>query len=188
MGEQIRMATGGDAEATRDIYAPFVAMSTVSFEAEPPDATEMARRISHQLETHPWLVCGDDERILGYAYAGEFRVRAAYRWSCEVSVYLAHEAQGAGLGRRLYRALFDLLARQGYRQAFAGVTLPNPASVALHESMGFEPIGVYRDVGFKLGAWHDVGWWQLALGDERGDPKPIVPIAQVAAAADWARY
>jgi phosphinothricin acetyltransferase len=158
----LRIATARDAAEIAAIYAPIVEHSSVSFEAEAPDGAEIARRIAANEERWPWLVA-DDGGILGYAYAAPHRARAAYRWSADVSVYVAAGARRAGVGRRLYRALFVLLTAQGYYNAFAGVTLPNAPSVGLHQALGFEPVGVYRNVGYKLGAWHDVAWWQRSL-------------------------
>jgi phosphinothricin acetyltransferase len=171
-GMEIRMARPGDAAGIQAIYAPVVAETATSFEYDVPDAAEMARRVASRWPAHPWLVGVDDaERVLGYAYAGAFKDRAAYAWSTEVSVYIHPGAQRRGVGRALYAALFALLRRQGYRRAYAGVTLPNAASVGLHEAVGFVPVGRYERVGWKFGAWHDVGWWQRPLGG-RGDGGP----------------
>ena len=159
----IRLATAGDAAPIADIYAPNVTDAVISFEAEPPDAGEMRRRIAGTLERYPWLVCERRGRVWGYAYAGAHGSRAAYRWSVDVSVYVHGEAHRAGVGRALYTSLFAALELQGFYNAYAGATLPNPASVGLHEAMGFRPVGVYRGTGYKMGAWHDVGWWHLPL-------------------------
>ena len=157
----LRLATPDDAEAVAAIYAPVVRDTTVSFELEPPSAAEMRARIAATPATLPWLVSLDAAGAVdGYAYAGRHRERAAYQWSVDVTVYVRADARGQGVGRRLYAALFAELVGRGYVQAFAGIALPNAASVGLHEAMGFEAIGVYRSVGFKHGAWRDVGWWQ----------------------------
>jgi phosphinothricin acetyltransferase len=148
-----------DAAACAAIYAPHVDPGWASFEEQPPDAAEMARRIRAM---PAWLVAGDP--VAGYAHAAPHRDRPAYRWAVEVSAYVAAGATGQGMGRALYDGLLALLAERGYRVALAGITLPNPASVALHERCGFEPVGVYRGIGFKSGAWRDVGWWQKGLG------------------------
>ena len=138
----------------------------------------MGERIAAHRETHPWLVAEDGGDVIGYAYASPFRSRHAYQWSVETSVYIATDAQRRGAGRTLYTALFDILRAQGYRQALAGITLPNPASVGLHEAMGFSRVGVYRAVGWKLGMWHDVGWWQRDLaGGASPDGAPGAPCA-----------
>jgi L-amino acid N-acyltransferase YncA len=163
MAYMIRLARGSDASAIASMYAPIVEQTAVSFEVDPPDEAEIARRLADTLPSYPWLVLDADGRIEGYAYASRHRARAAYRWSVDVSVYVADGCRRRGVGRGLYRSLLRILTAQGYVSAYAGISLPNPASVALHEAMGFTPIGVYRSVGYKLGAWRDVGWWQLAL-------------------------
>jgi phosphinothricin acetyltransferase len=172
----IRVAEAGDAAGIQAVYAPVVNETAISFESEPPTVAEMARRIGETLPGHPWLVLEDGGRILGYAYAHAFAGRAAYRFSVETSIYVDAGARGRGAGRALYAALIAVLRAQGYHQALAGIALPNPASVALHESLGFQPVGVYRRVGWKLGAWHDVGWWQVVLSPEGGPPVPPVPV------------
>ena len=169
---KIRDATPHDAPAIAAIYAPIVRDTTISFELEPPTVDEMARRIGAATPGLPWLVALDDQgAVAGYVYAGKHRERAAYRWSVDVTAYVREDCRQRGVAKRLYGQLFDRLKAGGYFQAFAGIALPNAASVALHESLGFEAIGVYRSVGFKHGAWRDVGWWQRAL-QERGDHVP----------------
>lgn len=160
-----------DARAIAEIYAPYVRETIISFETEPPDAAEMAQRIHRIGKQYPWLAASSGGEVSGYAYACENRSRLAYRWSVDVAVYLSASAQRAGIGRGLYRRLFAFLRAQGYVNAFAGISLPNAASVGLHEAMGFTLIGVYRNVGYKRGAWRDVGWWQLALQDPPAQPK-----------------
>jgi phosphinothricin acetyltransferase len=160
----IRIATPGDAPGVHAIYAPIVRDTVISFELQPPTCDEISRRIESALERHAWVVCEDRGMVAGYAYATSHRARAAYQWAVDVSVYNQEDYRGRGVGRALYTALFAIVSAQGYRQACAGIALPNEASVALHEAMGFEPVGVYRDIGYKLGAWHSVGWWQLDLG------------------------
>ncbi|HET7923854.1 MAG TPA: arsinothricin resistance N-acetyltransferase ArsN1 family B [Rhodanobacteraceae bacterium] len=172
---EYRLATAEDAAAIAAIYAPYVSDTIISFETEAPDATEIAARIERIGRQYPWLVASSDARIVGYAYACENRSRLAYRWSVDAAVYLDPSAQRIGIGSALYRRLFALLSVQGYVNAFAGISLPNAASVALHEAMGFTLIGVYRNVGYKLGEWRDVGWWQLALGEP--PRRPIEPVA-----------
>jgi phosphinothricin acetyltransferase len=152
-----------DAAACAAIYAPLVRDTVISFEEQPPDEPELCRRIERISRTHPWLIAEEQERLVGYAYGSPHRERAAYRWAADVSVYVGAEQRRRGVGRALYEALLDLLARQGVYVACAGVTLPNDASVGLHESLGFVPVGIYRRIGFKFGAWHDVGWWQRQL-------------------------
>ena len=182
----IRLATAGDAGPVAAIYAPNVTGSIISFESEPPDAQEMRRRIEGTLEGgYPWLVCERGGRVLGYAYAGAHGSRAAYRWSVDVSVYVDGEAHRTGVGRALYTSLFAALGLQGFYNAYAGATLPNPASVGLHEAMGFRPVGVYQKVGYKMGAWHDVGWWHLALRARVGDPAPPAYLPSVLGSEGW---
>jgi len=152
-----------DSAACADIYAPYVRESAVSFEAEAPDAHEMAQRIERIGRTHPWLVAEQDGRVVGFAYAAPHRERAAYRWAADVTVYVHPDRHGRGVGRALYEHLLALLRDQRLHVACAGIALPNDASVGLHEALGFEPVGVYRKIGYKAGAWHDVGWWQLRL-------------------------
>jgi phosphinothricin acetyltransferase len=180
----VRLATPEDGAAMAAIYAPFVAGSAVSFETVPPAPEEMARRIADTLPSHPWLVAADDGQVIGYAYAHPFAERAAYQWSVETSVYVAQASRRSGVGRRLYRALFEILAHQGYARAFAGVTLPNDASIGLHEAMGFTRVAVYSRVGWKHGAWHDVGWWQRDIGEDgRADPGDPVSVLDLDPAA-----
>jgi L-amino acid N-acyltransferase YncA len=165
-----------DAAACAQVYAPYVQHTAISFEAEPPDALEMRRRIEQISARYPWLVAEVDGRVAGYAYAGRHRERAAYRWTAEVAIYIDSAHQRRGLGRALYESLFERLGAQGLRMACAGITLPNPASVALHEKLGFEFVGVYRKIGWKAGAWHDVAWYQRALGPD-GSGAPAEPAA-----------
>ena len=171
----IRVATPADAEAITAIYARVVENTSISFELSPPSVEEMRSRIVKTLPDLPWLVSEHAQgSVNGYVYASKHRERPAYQWSVDVTAYVHEDARGAGVGSRLYRALIQELAALGYFQAFAGIVLPNDASVALHESMGFGHIGIYRKVGFKLGAWHDVGWWQREL---REPTEPAAPAA-----------
>ena len=171
---EVRPATGADVLAIQAIYAPVVDGSATSFEEDPPDVAEIVRRMLSQPRL-PWLVATRDQVVVGYAYASSHRARRGYRWSAECSVYLHEHERGRGTGRRLYQRLFAELSALGYVSLFAGVTLPNHASVGLHESLGFLPIGVFRRVGFKHGEWHDVGWWQLSLSPPpttQTEPRP----------------
>jgi phosphinothricin acetyltransferase len=181
----IRLATERDAEEIAAIYAPNVTDTIISFESEPPTADEMRLRIEGTLERYPWLVCERRGRVLGYAYAGAHGPRAAYRWSVDVSVYVHEEAHRTGVGRALYTSLFAALDLQGFYNVYAGATLPNPASVRLHESVGFRSVGVYRGVGYKLGAWHDVGWWHLPLRERVADPDPPADLPSVLGSEGW---
>lgn len=168
---QIRDAVAErDAAACAAIYAPHIEGSAVSFEEVAPDAAAMAARIEAAQAVHPWLVAEDGGEVRGFAYGCRHRERAAYRWAADVSVYVAAGVRGAGVGRALYAELLDRLRAAGLHTACAGITLPNEASVALHESFGFEPVGVYRRIGWKMGAWRDVGWWQLQLAPPSPEP------------------
>jgi len=161
---KIRTASPDDAAAVAAVYAPIVAHTSISFEVDPPDAQEMRSRIEKTLISLPWLVAEDEAGVVcGYAYASKHRERAAYQWSVDTTVYVREDMRGQGVGRALYERLLPLLAELGYFQAFAGIALPNTGSVGLHEAMEFEPLGVYRNVGFKNGEWRDVGWWQRSL-------------------------
>ena len=160
---RVRDATTADAAACAVLYAPYVTGTVVTFETEPPTAEQMAERIAAAQRRHAWLVLEDDGAVVGYAYGGPYKERAAYRWSCEVSVYLERGRRRTGGGRALYEALFARLAERGFRTAVAGMTLPNPASEGLHRVLGFEKVGVYRRIGWKHGAWHDVAWVQRTL-------------------------
>ncbi|TWD79567.1 phosphinothricin acetyltransferase [Kribbella amoyensis] len=162
-----------DAEACAAIYAPYVRDTAISFELAPPTPAEMADRIAAAQRTHAWLVLEDEGRVVGYAYGGPMKPRAAYRWSCEVSVYLEGGRRRTGGGRALYEALFARLTERGFRTAIAGMTLPNEASVGLHTALGFEPIGTYRRIGWKHDRWHDVAWAQRTLAT--GEDPPAEP-------------
>jgi phosphinothricin acetyltransferase len=164
LDRQVRDATVADAAACAAIYAPYVTDTAVTFEAEPPTVAEIATRIERAQRRHAWLVLEEDSAVVGYAYAGPFKERAAYRWSCEVSVYLDPDRHGQGGGRLLYEALLARLTERGYRMAAAGMTQPNEASGRLHAALGFEPVGTFRAVGWKHGAWRDVLWVQRPLG------------------------
>lgn len=168
----IRDADSRDAAACAAIYAPHVQGSAVSFEEEAPGTGEMAARIERYGASHAWLVAEREGEVVGYAYATAFNERPAYRWSTSVSVYIAEAARGAGVGRALYETLFERLRERGFRMACAGITLPNEASVGLHESLGFAQIGANPEIGFKQGAWRDVGWYQLELAPAPKGPPP----------------
>ena len=170
---------GRDAAAVAEIYRSAVDFGVASFEEVAPDAAEMAGRMTTILSTTPWLVAELDGRVVGYAYAGPHHARPGYRWSVNVSVYVAPRHAGRGIGRRLYRVLFAILERQGFVNVYAGIALPNDASVALHRSMGMALVGTYRRVGFKFGAWHDVAWYSLRLTEPVGPPPPPIPLPEL---------
>ena len=160
----VRLATPEDADAVCAIYAPIVEQTVSSFETEAPSVQTMRTRIIDTLEHLPWLVALDAQgHVSGYVYASKHRERPAYQWSVDTTAYVREDCRGRGVGKQLYGELFKRLIEAGYFQAFAGIALPNPASVALHEAVGFVTVGIYRDVGFKLGRWCDVGWWQRQL-------------------------
>jgi L-amino acid N-acyltransferase YncA len=166
----VRDASEDDAEACAAIYAAYVLDTAITFEIDPPAPAQMAERIAAAARTHAWLVLEQDGRVVGYCYGGPFNPRAAYRFSCEVSVYLEWGRRRTGGGRALYTALFDRLAARGFRTVVAGMTLPNDASVGLHRAMGFEPVGTYRRIGWKHDAWHDVAWAQRTIATGKEPP------------------
>jgi L-amino acid N-acyltransferase YncA len=176
MNLRTQSATVGDAEVCVDIYRPYVLDTAITFEIEVPTVEEMAAHIAEARRLHEWLVLEVDGDVVGYAYARQFNPRAAYRWSVETSVYLAQDRQRMGGGRTLYAELLSRLTRRGFRRAFAGITQPNEASNALHHAFGFRRAGRYQRVGWKLGRWHDVEWWQLDLirPDDEVDPPPEI--------------
>lgn len=181
----IRLAIDADVGAITNLYRPIVESTSISFETEPPDQNEMRRRIDETLRSYPWLVCAFDGEVAGYAYAAKHRVRTAYQWSVDTSVYVHPQFRRCGIGRGLYLSLFGILSAQGFFNAYAGIALPNPASVALHEGVGFQPIGVYRYAGYKLGGWHDVGWWQLALKPREIAPERPLDLPAIQGRHDW---
>ncbi len=191
----LRLATAADAEAIAAIYAPSVDGAATSFERVAPTAAEMRARIAATLEIAPWLVCdttaSDGCGVIGFAYACRHRERAAYQWSVDASVYIRGDQHRRGVARALYASLFALLRLQGFHAVHAGIALPNAASVGLHEGLGFRAIGVYPAVGYKLGAWRDVGWWQLRLRD-RGpgpevEPPPPLTLAEAQSLPGWSQ-
>ena len=167
----MRAASERDAQACAAIYLPYVRDTAITFESEAPATEEMRRRIAAAQQAHDWLVIEEGASVVGYAYGSRFHARAAYRWACEVSVYLEMGRRRTGGGRALYEELLARLQARGYRVAVAGMTLPNEASVGLHRALGFEPVGVYRRIGFKLGAWHDVAWMQRTLAGGEDPPR-----------------
>ena len=182
---KLRMATLNDAAGIAEIYEPIVRSTPISFEIEVPGEQEIRRRIERTMTTYPWLVCEYRDRIAGYAYASRHAERAAYQWSVDTSIYVHSDFRRRRVGQGLYKSLFRILAAQGYYNAYAGITLPNPASVRLHESVGFRPIGVYQEVGYKMGAWHDVGYWELALQSKTPVPRPLLTLAEIQRDPVW---
>jgi phosphinothricin acetyltransferase len=176
---RIRAVRAEDARDIQSIYAPYVRDTVISFELEPPSVEEMAARVAAIVPVFPWLAWEEDGRVAGYAYASRHSDRPAYQWSVNVSAYVHRDFHRRGIGGALYRDLLAILRRHGFVNAYGGITLPNAASVALHESVGFAPLCVYRGVGFKMGRWHDVGWWHLRLADLPSDPSPPTKWGQV---------
>ena len=176
---RVRAARPGDADAIVAIYAPYVREGTVSFETEVPDAAAIAERMTAAAPLFPWLLAEEGGEALGYAYASQFSPRGAYRWAAETTVYIAGDAHGRGVGRRLYGALLATLGAQGFTQAIGRIALPNPPSVALHRRLGFHEAGVLREIGWKAGRWVDVGYWQCALGEGDRVPQEPQPFAAV---------
>jgi phosphinothricin acetyltransferase len=182
---RIRPATSSDAAAIAEIYGPIVASTPISFEIDPPNEQEFQRRIAKAVPTHPWLVCEYQQQLAGYAYASRHRERAAYQWSVDTSVYVHSNFRRRGIGQALYTSLFRILIAQNYYNAYAGITLPNPGSVGLHEAVGFKQLCVYHNVGYKLGSWYDVGWWELPLQAVIGTPPSPKHLAEVQSNSYW---
>ncbi len=172
----MRLASVDDAAEILAIYAPYCASTNVTFEVIPPTVEQMRERITRIADEYPWLVAEIDGRVAGYVYASRFRERAAYRWTAEVAAYVAPTAQRRGLGRALYVTLMSILRLQGFFKVIAGITVPNVASIGLHESVGFTKAGVFPAVGHKDGQWLDVGWWELSLQPEIANPPDPQPI------------
>jgi phosphinothricin acetyltransferase len=177
MAIDVRLASPNDAVAVADIYRPAVVERATSFEIDPPDASAMSNRITECLARLPWLVAEENGHVLGYAYASPHRGRPAYQWSVDVSAYVHPDAHRRGSGRALYDVLFRILVLQGYVNAYAGVTLPNDASVGFHLAMAFTRVGVYHRVGYKLGDWHDVAWFERPLAPREQHPPYPIPLA-----------
>jgi phosphinothricin acetyltransferase len=179
MNVKFRIARPEDAAAILAIYAPFCESSHVSFEIAAPSEAQMRDRIGRILARYPWLIGEIDGEVAGYVYANQHRERAAYRWAVDVAAYVAAAHQRRRLARGLYASLFSMLRQQAYFKACAGITLPNAASVGLHEALGFRPVAVFPGIGYKLGRWLDVGWWQLDLQPEPTNPPEPQPFPAV---------
>jgi phosphinothricin acetyltransferase len=176
MKRRIRLATPEDAAAIRDIYAPYVDATAITFATDSPTTDELAAQIED--ERYPWLVCEtSDGTAVGYAAASPLRSKAGFQWAVELSMYVTEPAQGKSVGTALATALLELLTEQGYCSGYSAVTIPNPPSVRLHERLGFEPVGTFPEVGYKQGAWHDVQWWERGLAERPSDPDPPRPLS-----------
>ncbi len=183
---EIRLASIEDAAGMLAIYGPFVLNTAINFEYEVPSLADFGKRITAATPKYPWLACLRNDQIVGYAYASDFRYRAAYQWSPESTIYVAPEVQGHGVGKALYQSLFSILKLQGFYNVFAGVALPNDKSERLHKSMGFKEIGVFENVGYKLGKWQTTRWFQLCLSTHMPNPTPPLSILATAATPAFA--
>ncbi|HEX6191262.1 MAG TPA: GNAT family N-acetyltransferase [Chitinophagaceae bacterium] len=175
----IRVAAPSDSKGILEIYAPYIRDTSLTFETEVPGEKDFAERINSYLQNWPWLVCELDGKIAGYAYASRYRERTAYQWSVECSVYIHDEHLRSGVASELYTTLFAFLQYQGYNNVYAVINLPNDRSVAFHEKIGFTYFATYENVGYKLGKWKNVGWWQLKLNEYINEPPAPIPFSMV---------
>lgn len=175
----IRLAAPADAEQVLAIYKPYIENTSFTFETEIPTIEAFAQRISTYLQNYPWLVCEINGKIAGYAYAARHRERTAYQWSVESSVYIHDDFMRAGVAGALYTALIEILKKQGFRNVYAVINLPNDRSVAFHEKAGFRYFATYEQVGYKLGKWKNVGWWRLIINDFDNEPHAPVPFSNL---------
>lgn len=182
----IRIAQKADAASMIGWYGPLITETAISFETQPLTLDALEQRMDAIQARYPWLVCELDGALAGFSYAGPHRPRPGYLWSVETAIYVAAEHRRRGVARALYTSLLSLLRLQGFQSAYAGITLPNESSVALHESLGFEPVGVYRNAGYKLGKWHDAGWWQIQIRDDPpDDPRPPLSPSKARLTPEW---
>jgi L-amino acid N-acyltransferase YncA len=187
MSYRIRLAEEADAAEILRIYEPIVRETAISFELTPPGNEEIRQRIRDVLSSHVWLVGAEGQSVAGYAYASKFRPREAYQWTAEVTVYVDVSRRRRGVGRALYISMMEVLRLQGFRSAIAVIALPNDPSVRMHERLGFKAVGVFEKVGYKLGRWHDVGWWQIALREREANPCPPRPVSELIGTPEWER-
>ena len=184
---KIRLITTNDTEAARNVYAPYVLNTAISFEYEVPTVDEFKKKIEKITSQYPWLVCECDGEIAGYAYGSMHRDRTAYQWSPEVTVYLNEKYHRRGIARILYNALFEMLKMQGYYTAFAGVLVTNEKSVQFHRAMGFEDIGLFKNIGYKLGEWHTNLWLQYELQKPVLNPREPIGIGEIIGTEEFKR-
>jgi phosphinothricin acetyltransferase len=170
----IRAVSPADVEQMLDIYAPFITENAVSFEIRVPSVDEFTLRVANYTRTHPWLIAEMNGRVIGYAYASPYRERQAYQWSAECSVYVHESHRKSGVATALYTALFNICGSMGFRNLYAIITLPNERSVSFHQKLGFEKVGVFKDVGFKMGRWHDVLWMHYKTGEPDTSRAPLL--------------
>lgn len=175
----IRLATEKDSEGILNIYGPYVLNTSFTFETELPSVPDFAKRINDYLNNWPWLVCEINGMITGYAYGGKYRERTAYQWCVESSIYIHDDFQKAGVGRALYETLIEIFKQQGFRNVYAVINLPNEKSVSFHESVGFKHFATYEKVGYKLGKWKNVGWWQLSINEYGDEPAPPIKFSEL---------
>lgn len=175
----VRLATTNDAQEILEIYSHSILDTAISFETEVPSVEEMQKRIGSCLEIFPWIVCAVNGKVAGYVYASKHRERKAYQWSCDCTVYIHEDFKGKGIGKALYELLFRLLKLQGFRNVYAGITLPNEASVRIHEKCGFEKFAEYENVGYKFDNWHTVGWWKLQINNYDLNPPPPLKLSEL---------
>jgi phosphinothricin acetyltransferase len=175
----IRLATVNDAEGILAIYAPYIENTSFTFETETPSVTDFQKRITDYLISWPWLVCEIDGVIAGYAYGARYRERVAYQWCVESSIYIHDDFQKHKIGKALYETLIGIFKRQGYRNVYAVINLPNDKSVKFHESCGFTYFATYEKVGYKLGQWKNVGWWQLVINENGMEPLPPIKFSEL---------
>jgi L-amino acid N-acyltransferase YncA len=188
MDVEIRLATKNDAAQIREIYSPNILDAAISFETEVPSIEEMQNRIETILQKYPWIVCVIDGKIAGYVYASKHRDREAYQWSCECTIYMHNDFKGKGIGKELYQLLFEILKWQGFRNVYAGITLPNNGSVSIHEKCGFKHFATYENIGYKFGNWHSVGWWKLQINDYDLQPPPPLKISELSSEMLYERF
>lgn len=175
---KLRIATKEDGAALAAIYAYYVENTAVTFEYVAPSAEEFGERIAHKLEKYPYIVAEENGRAVGYAYADMYRERAAFNWSCELSVYVDKNETGKGTGKLLYNALIAILKLQGFVSVVASITYPNDPSVALHEKMGFSHLGTMHDIGYKFGRWLDLMWFEKRISDVN-TPAMVIPFPEL---------